>query len=494
MNRRFVLSFAVAVLLGFVAAQEIPAEPVQPVEPAQPAEPVEPTPEEPVKPVEPAEPVEPVEPATPKTPEELQQDFVNRNAVLKKTAKEETEKLIQCNLFADFAYFNLNDLRGPYVKDVNISGTQVPVEFRFCVPVAQNDTQGAKSALAFTLDEQNNRTLRLTSGDLALSGVNTIRSVDEDSWDVTGLKYSAHNSSEPCPYGAANETFRTDFTVMCDADVTEVVQDKIQFWQDSTEKCLFHAQVTHKAGCPTLEVSGLVQYFMNHPWLVSLALVSFGVVSCFFGGLLFDYVVATLAGILAFFVVCMFAQALGGFNSLEANAKLSAGRVIATIFSFLVAGAAGVAAGWFVKKTARIAKTLLGCAGGFFVSVLVYGLVFAKFVTQSTWLIFVVMVFGLVAGGYLVYKFDKVILVQLTATVGAYTIIRGISIIAGGYISEIDIMSEMSSGNFELPNTFYAYLAGFVALAVGGTFFQWHKNYHKHFHAEGDIDEHFLPK
>src|SRR5690606_39837152 len=102
---------------------------------------------------------------------------------------------------------------------------------------------------------------------------------------------------------------------------------------------------------------------------------------------------------------------------------------------------------------------------------------------------------GIIAGGYLVYKFDKVILVQLTATVGAYTIIRGISLIAGGYISEFAIMSQMKSGNFELPNTFYAYLAGFVALTVGSTFFQWHKNYHKHLHSDNsDVDEHFLPK
>lgn len=234
---------------------------------------------------------------------------------------------------------------------------------------------------------------------------------------------------------------------------------------------------------------------MNHPWLVAAGLLAFGVTATFFGGFLFDYVVASLAGIMVFFLVALLTSALGGFVVLEKHSSASFGRVVAALFSFLLAVGLAVLAGWFVKKTSRIAMGLLGGIGGLFLAFLGYSLLFAKFVTGSTWLLWLCLIGGVAAGGFLAYKFKNNILIQLTATVGSYMIIRAISLVAGGYINEFEMMSQMKSGNFELPNTFYAYLAGFVALAVGGTFFQYKKGYDKHINVDGgNLDEHFLPK
>lgn len=219
---------------------------------------------------------------------------------------------------------------------------------------------------------------------------------------------------------------------------------------------------------------------MNHPWIVAAGLLAFGVTSCFFGGLLFDYVVGTLAGIMTFFVVAMLASAFGGFKALESHADATAGRVFAALFSFLIAAGLAFLVGYFVKKTTRITIGVIGGIAGFFLAFLLYGLVFAKFVTQSTWLLWVTLFVGVAAGAYLVFKFKSQILIQLTAIVGGYMIIRGISMVAGGYINEFQMMSQMRSGNFNLPNTFYAYLAGFAALTVGGTIFQFKKAYDGH--------------
>jgi hypothetical protein len=218
------------------------------------------------------------------------------------------------------------------------------------------------------------------------------------------------------------------------------------------------------------------------------ALIAFGITSCFFGGLLFDWVVAVLAGLVGFFVAAMIMDTFDGFDVLKVKAVPKAGPVILCIFSFLLSIAIGLAAGWFVKKTARIAKTVLGCIGGFMGSILLYGLLLAQF-AQAAWVVVIMMLLGTIAGGYLVYKYDKVILVQLTALVGAYSIIRGLGLIFGGYISEFSIIGDLKSGHFEFPATFYAYLVGFVVFSVGGTYFQWHKNYHKHVNNEGSVDE-----
>ena len=49
----------------------------------------------------------------------------------------------------------------------------------------------------------------------------------------------------------------------------------------------------------------------------------------------------------------------------------------------------------------------------------------------------------------------------------------------------------MKAGTFELPNTYYAYLAGFVALGVSGTFWQYYKGYDKQVHSTSDLDENY---
>ena len=103
---------------------------------------------------------------------------------------------------------------------------------------------------------------------------------------------------------------------------------------------------------------------------------------------------------------------------------------------------------------------------------------FAQFLTNPAF-IWIFWIIGGAGGAYLAYKFEGEIIVQLTAVVGSYALIRGISLVAGGFISEYTLMEQIKLGEFQLPGFFYLYLAAFVALAVGGTYWQWHKGYNK---------------
>lgn len=375
------------------------------------------------------------------------------------------------------------------MKDVTIDGVSKAVEFRFCIPTEV----GEKSSLAYVLDADNNRVQRLTSGDLTFAKSDTKRAIDEDGeeGDIIGLTYTSFQTTEICQAadaekGLSEVHYTTEFEIKCNKKIHDVRHNLLSFVQDKDNKCNFKASVEHVAGCPTLELSGFVQYVMGHPWIIAGALIAFGVAACFFGGLLFDWVVAALAGICAFFVVAMVIDTFGGFDVLKVRQALKAGPVFFAVISFAASLAAGIFAGYIVKKTARIAKAVLGCVAGIFAGFLLYSLVLGKLAPNATWLYIVTELVCFFAGGYLVYKHDKKILVQLTALVGAYTIVRGISLIAGGFPSEFAVIGQMASGNFDVPATFYAYLAGFATLAVGGTYFQWSKNYHTHIHGESD--------
>jgi hypothetical protein len=240
--------------------------------------------------------------------------------------------------------------------------------------------------LAFIVDEKGDKVTRLTSGDYAFNNVDTIRSADDDGAKTIGLKYTAQQQTDQwcvAPDVANNVpgvAYTVDFEVKCNKDYSDLAYDRILFQRDKDNKCVFHAAAEHKSGCPTFEVSGFVQYVTSHPWIMAGALMAFGITSCFFGGLLFDWVVASLAGIMAFFIAAMVMDTFDGFDVLKVKAVPKAGPVILCLVSFLISIAAGLGAGWFVKKTARIAKTVIGCIGGFMASVLLYGLLLGQFV------------------------------------------------------------------------------------------------------------------
>jgi len=120
---------------------------------------------------------------------------------------------------------------------------------------------------------------------------------------------------------------------------------------DPNDSCHYIVTASHAAGCPTLEVSGFIQYLSGSPWLIAIILISFGVASTFFGGLLWDYVVGTLAGIVVFFITAAVMDAFGGFHLLQDNVSAKFGNVVFCIFSFLLCIAASGAAGWFAAKT-----------------------------------------------------------------------------------------------------------------------------------------------
>ena len=127
--------------------------------------------------------------------------------------------------------------------------------------------------------------------------------------------------------------------------------DKFNILVNPADSCNYIVTAIHAAGCPTFEVSGFMQYLKSSPWLIAVILISFGIASCFFGGLLWDYVLGTFAGIIVFFISASIMDSFGGFNVFQEAVPAKFGNVIFCIFSFIICLSASGAAGWFAAKT-----------------------------------------------------------------------------------------------------------------------------------------------
>lgn len=221
---------------------------------------------------------------------------------------------------------------------------------------------------------------------------------------------------------------------------------------------------------------------------MGLLLIAFGGVTTFFGGKFFKYVLGTVTGGLTFLIVLLLASVVGALKALEKNREATGGQVALTVLSFFVALGAALFAAWFIMKLRRVGITVLAGASGFFLGFLLYSLVFIKWLDHQAVLICLVILLTAL-GAYLGWRYDKLIIVYVTAFLGSYALIRGISIFAGQFPNEVALYGQLSSGTFEgLGNAFYGYLAAIVVVGILGVVAQTKLGYHVH-HDDDDYSK-----
>jgi hypothetical protein len=147
---------------------------------------------------------------------------------------------------------------------------------------------------------------------------------------------------------------------------------------------------------------------------------------------------------------------------LSRSSPPSAGWIIMGVCTFLSIFV-GLALAYFSKVGAAVAAGWGGVALG----LILYNTFVYKIDTngQVVFWIFIVLMGGIFAGLAFVIFWHVIILA--TSFAGAYAVIRGISLYAGGFPGELEIVDLIKNNKLEsMPGTFYAYMAGFVVLSV----------------------------
>lgn len=245
--------------------------------------------------------------------------------------------------------------------------------------------------------------------------------------------------------------------------------------------CNLKVSGDNKNACAVFQATAIVDFLNEYPWVLGVALIAFGAVSTFFGGKWFPWILATIGGGVTFLVILVFASVLGLLDALDTKASASTGEIALAVFVFIAALAVALFVGWFVKKARRIGGTIAAAAGGFFGGFMLYNLVFAQWWNNIACLLILSIGLAVIAG-FVAWRFDKVIIVYLTAAIGAYALVRGISIFAGNFPNEITTYQQIVAGTFVLSNYFYIYLASIIGTAIVGVVVQWKLGYHEHKH------------
>ncbi len=179
---------------------------------------------------------------------------------------------------------------------------------------------------------------------------------------------------------------------------------------------------------------------ISNKWIVGVALMIFGIFSCFFGTKFTQYT-EFVAGVLGtWFVLCFLI-----FSWLQITYSNLA-------FWLIIVGTllVGLLVGYLISQFANtVAPMILGGFLGYLLGNFVYQFAL-KYIQSNPMVVYWIAMIVCVAAGVVVgCYFAEHILILSTAFIGAYSLIRGISFMAGNYPDERQVIDLINKGETE---------------------------------------------
>jgi hypothetical protein len=143
--------------------------------------------------------------------------------------------------------------------------------------------------------------------------------------------------------------------------------------------------------------------------------------------------------------------------------------------SFVVILLVAMGIGALLVKFRKYGIGLFAAWGG----VMLGFLVTTTFAVMNVYAYWAIIVAAAIAMFFVAVKVEKTVIILLTAFIGSYAFIRGISLYAGHFPSETELHNELETGVITwktMPKAYYGYLAGILVMTVLTTIFQVKSN------------------
>jgi uncharacterized membrane protein len=225
-----------------------------------------------------------------------------------------------------------------------------------------------------------------------------------------------------CPTNQ-NEYLKLSIDIICDKNATDAFPNATVIYQP--DPCLVHLTMNSTSGCSVASINAIWSFLNKYVGLWGAILIVVGIVLCLFGRKLFKPTICLVgAGAFVFMSLLFFYSVF--FNT---NTKAYVGWVVLGI-SILV----GTVVGLFLAKVSRAGVAVLAGWGGVCLGLIMYSAFLYKTESQAVFWV-TICGFAVIFAGLSYFIFDH-ILIGSTSLIGAYALVRGISLYAGGYPNE----------------------------------------------------------
>ena len=214
-----------------------------------------------------------------------------------------------------------------------------------------------------------------------------------------------------------------------------------------------------------------MKFFDQYKYIVAAVMIVLGLVFCFAGNAMINVILFIASSVVAFGALTyLIFAAVEGMNK-EASETVQWVIIIASAII-------GLLIGFAVQKYRSIGVACLAAWGGVALGLLLC----TTFYIGNAYAKYSIIIGCAIILGFLAFKVEKLVVIAVTGIVGAYMIVRGISLYAGGFPNEMALGKEIEEGGIsfdEFPKTFYGYLAGIGVCAIVGIIVQIRQNKHK---------------
>jgi len=257
-----------------------------------------------------------------------------------------------------------------------------------------------------------------------------------------------------------NDQFQLQVQINCNPniEVTTYALDKESLKTPCTPKVIMNSP----HGCPVLSTGPLGLFIVKWAWWIGVPLIFIGVYLLSVGGrypkttlAIFTTLAASLTSVFVLFGAVF-----------PANSPAWSVLVVGFV-CFSMGGGLGFGA----AKWPRIGIVSMGLSLGSLIGYTVYWLFLESHLANSDSLLLqwaVVAITGLTCGIICIFLFDYAVIIT-SAIFGAYSLIRGISMYAGGFVNEFEIIMATNNGEIsELSGMMWVYVALIVLIAWAG--------------------------
>lgn len=245
----------------------------------------------------------------------------------------------------------------------------------------------------------------------------------------------------------------------CNEELTTPTEGTLKKNTDGT----YTTSQTSSMACPVFTMNGLIQFIDQYKWIFGPCFIAVGIFFGFVGLGLFKvalFIVSAIAvaGLLLFICYATF---------LSDNTEVWLGWTMVG-----VSVALGLVAGFLSVYLENYAAAILAGWGGFLLGVMLNETVL--WLANAAWLFWVVNISFAIIFAILGFCFIDHAIVFATSFIGAYMMLKGIGIMAGGFPNIYVLIKMIKSGAIDsIDPAFYGYMAGIVVMTILCIVFQW---------------------
>lgn len=266
-----------------------------------------------------------------------------------------------------------------------------------------------------------------------------------------------YTGEEKC-FGDPRKKYTFELRLIC----SEKEEDFV--WvRDALNPCRIVIEKKTDSGCPILKAGGLWSFFDTYKYFLPPFLVAIGLFLMLFGAkfikaTMFVFIFITTF-IVSFFLIYLF------FVPLDAsNWTIILVVAICLLISLIAA--------YFTTACMNVGAFLVGFWLGALIATLLFETIIYRITAEPVVLYIMVIIFGIIAG-ILAVKFLEMAMIIATSFIGAYLLVKGLSIYIGGYPSVLTIMKEIQAGDIDnVPASVYIYVLVTIGFTVLGVLFQ----------------------